>query len=241
MVLRMLALAFLAGLPLASPASGQAAEDVVLIRIETAKGDITAEIYLGAAPVTARNFLDYVDDEIFDSGTFYRSVRMDNQPNDSVKIEVIQAGVDRGMSERMRPAIPLERTTTTGLSHVNGALSMARGGPDSARASFFICLDDQPSLDFGGRRNLDGQGFAVFGQVVDGMDVVRDIQMGAVEGQQLVERVVIERVRRVLEQTEQHGAFVASPRARHEHSWSRVKIVRYPDASAGDSFMGRGL
>ncbi len=167
------------------------------MRIETAKGAITAEIYLGAAPVTARNFLEYVGEELFDGATFYRSVRADNQPNDSVTIEVIQAGVDRSMRDRMRPAIPLERTTATGLSHVDGALSMARGGPDTARASFFICVNDQPALDFGGHRNLDGQGFAVFGQVIEGMDVVRAIQMGAVDGQQLAERVVIERIRRI--------------------------------------------
>ncbi len=182
---------------LALPAAGQAVGDVVLVRMETASGDITAEIFVGAAPVTANNFLDYMDDGVYDGGTFYRSVRMDNQPNDSVRIEVIQAGVDRSMRQRLRPAIPLERTTATGLSHVDGALSMARGGPDTARASFFICVNDQPSLDFGGHRNLDGQGFAVFGRVIEGMDVVRDIQMGAIEGQQLVERVVIERIRRV--------------------------------------------
>ncbi len=181
----------------ATPVAAQAASEVVVVRIETAKGDITAEIYVSAAPVTAQNFLDYLDDGVFDAGTFYRSVRMDNQPNDSVRIEVVQAGTDQSMRDRMRPAIPLERTTTTGLTHVDGALSMARGGPDSARSSFFICINDQPSLDFGGNRNLDGQGFAVFGRVTEGMDVVRDIQMGAVEGQQLVERVVIERIRRV--------------------------------------------
>jgi len=181
----------------ATPVAAQAASKVVVVRIETAKGDITAEIYVSAAPVTAQNFLDYLDDGVFDAGTFYRSVRMDNQPNDSVRIEVVQAGTDQSMRDRMRPAIPLERTTTTGLTHVDGALSMARGGPDSARSSFFICINDQPSLDFGGNRNLDGQGFAVFGRVTEGMDVVRDIQMGAVEGQQLVERVVIERIRRV--------------------------------------------
>ena len=194
--LRAIALGFLVW-SLASPAAGQRAEEVVLVRIETAKGAITAEIYLGAAPVTARNFLEYVGEELFDGAAFYRSVRAANQPNDSVRIEVIQAGVDRSMRDRMRPAIPLERTTATGLSHVDGALSMARGGPDTARASFFICIDDQPSLDFGGHRNLDGQGFAVFGRVVEGMDVVRDIQMGAVDGQQLIERVAIERIRRV--------------------------------------------
>jgi peptidyl-prolyl cis-trans isomerase A (cyclophilin A) len=197
----------------ATPVAAQAAADVVVVRIETAKGDITAEIYVSAAPVTSQNFLDYVDDGVFDAGTFYRSVRMDNQPNDSVRIEVVQAGTDQSMRERMRPAIPLERTTTTGLAHVDGALSMARGGPDSARSSFFICINDQPSLDFGGNRNLDGQGFAVFGRVTDGMDAVRDIQMGAVEGQQLVERVVIVRIRRVEVVSEQlaPGAGMPAP------------------------------
>ena len=180
-----------------SSALAQGAGDVVVIEIETAKGTITAEIYVEAAPITAKNFLDYLDDGVFNGGTFYRSVRMDNQPNDSVRIEVIQAGSDNSMRDRLRPAIPLERTTVTGLAHVDGALSMARGGPDSARSSFFICINAQPSLDFGGNRNLDGQGFAVFGQVTAGMDVVREIQMGAVEAQQLVERVVITEVRRV--------------------------------------------
>ena len=180
-----------------SSALAQGAGDVVVIEIETAKGTITAEIYVEAAPITAKNFLDYLDDGVFNGETFYRSVRMDNQPNDSVRIEVIQAGSDNSMRDRLRPAIPLERTTVTGLAHVDGALSMARGGPDSARSSFFICITDQPSLDFGGNRNLDGQGFAVFGQVTAGMDVVREIQMGAVEAQQLVERVVITEVRRV--------------------------------------------
>ena len=180
-----------------SSALAQGAGDVVVIEIETAKGTITAEIYVEAAPITAKNFLDYLDDGVFNGGTFYRSVRMDNQPNDSVRIEVIQAGSDTSMRDRLRPAIPLERTTVTGLAHVDGALSMARGAPDSARSSFFICINDQPSLDFGGNRNLDGQGFAVFGQVTAGMDVVREIQMGAVGAQQLVESVVITEVRRV--------------------------------------------
>ena len=195
--MRAFALGTLAWVTIASPAASQAVGEVVVVRMETAKGDITAEIFVDAAPITAKNFLDYVDGGVFDGGTFYRSVRMDNQPNDSVKIEVVQAGVDRSMRERMRPAIPLERTTLTGLSHGDGAISMARGGPDSARASFFICINAQPSLDFGGHRNLDGQGFAVFGRVIRGMDVVRDIQMSSVGGQQLVEPVVIERIRRI--------------------------------------------
>jgi D-alanyl-D-alanine carboxypeptidase len=172
---------------------------VELVEFVTSEGLIRAEIYLERAPITAQNFLDYLDDEVFDGGSFFRSVRLDNQPNDSVRIEVIQGGPDgAAVRDRIRAAIPLERTRDTGLRHVDGALSMARGGPDSARAQFFVCIGDQPSLDFGGNRNLDGQGFAVFGRVIEGMDVVRRIQMGAVEAQRLVEPVRIDRVTRSL-------------------------------------------
>jgi len=171
--------------------------EVQHVEIVTTAGRIVAEIYTERAPVTADNFLQYVDDGMFDGGSFFRSVRMDNQPNDSVRIEVIQGGTPATVRDRLRPSIPLERTSTTGLAHVDGALSMARGGPDTGRSQFFVCIGDQPSLDFGGNRNLDGQGFAVFGRVVEGMDVVRRIQMGAVEEQRLVDPVLIERVSRV--------------------------------------------
>ena len=197
MRLRLVGLVVVGAVFVPSSAAAQAADGVVLVRIETALGDITAEIYSDRAPVTAENFLAYVDDELFDGGSFFRSVRMDNQPNDSVHIEVIQGGPDDSLRDRFKSAIQLERTSATGLSHVDGALSMARGGPDSARSSFFICIGDQPSLDFGGNRNPDGQGFAVFGRVVQGMEVVRRIQMGEVEAQDLTPVVRIERVRRV--------------------------------------------
>lgn len=177
--------------------SAQDQTGLVHVTIATTLGDITAEIYVDRAPVTAANFLDYVDDGVFDGGTFYRSVRPDNQPNDSVRIEVIQAGPDPSMRPRLRPAIPLERTNVTGLSHLDGALSMARGGPDSARSSFFICIGEQAALDFGGNRNLDGQGFAVFGRVTSGMDIVRRIQMSEVDAQRLVEPVLMTSIRRV--------------------------------------------
>lgn len=189
------ALALVAVLP--GAISAQAGTPPVTVSIETTHGTLTAEIYEDSAPVTAANFLAYVDDGYYDEGTFYRSVRMDNQPDDSVRIEVIQAGADASMRERTRAAIPLERTSQTGLSHVDGALSMARGGPDSARSSFFICIGEQLSLDFGGNRNLDGQGFAVFGRITSGMEVARRIQMGAVDGQRLVEPVRITSIRRV--------------------------------------------
>jgi peptidyl-prolyl cis-trans isomerase A (cyclophilin A) len=142
--------------------------------IKTSLGDITVELYPKKAPITVANFLKYVDAHLYDNTTFFRSVTLNNQPKDSVKIEVIQGGeVD---STKVFAPIPLERTSKTGVLHKNGAISMARDTPDSATCSFFICINDQPALDFGGKRNKDGQGFAAFGKVTKGMDVVKKIQ-----------------------------------------------------------------
>lgn len=104
---------------------------------------------------------------------------MDNQPDSPVKIEVIQAGVNPDRAKDGFPAIPIERTNATGLRHTDGVISMARGQPDSATSGWFVCINDQPSLDFGGGRNPDSQGFAAFGRVVQGMDVVRKIQQSS--------------------------------------------------------------
>lgn len=153
------------------------------VLIKTELGDITVEIYEIQAPITAANFLKYVEHKLYDGTSFFRTVTMDNQPKDEIKIEVIQGG--RLPGEKEFPAIPLERTKDTGLRHVDGAISMARGGPDSATSSFFFCIGDQPELDFGGRRNKDGQGFASFGKVVAGLDVARRIQQSPKENQNL--------------------------------------------------------
>ena len=109
----------------------------------------------------------------------------DNQPKDKVRIEVIQAGINPKKEKESFPAIKLERTNKTGLTHKNGTISMARDGPDTATSDFFFCIGDQPELDFGGKRNPDGQGFAAFGRVVKGMDVVKKIQAAKADGQTL--------------------------------------------------------
>jgi len=153
-----------------------AAQSPVRVLVKTELGDIVLEIDSKRAPNTAANFLRYVDGGFYDNGTFHRTVKMDNQPDSPVKIEVIQAGVNPARAKEGFPAIPLERTSVTGLRHTDGAVSMARGQADSATSGWFICINDQPSLDFGGARNPDGQGFAAFGRVVQGMDVVRAIQ-----------------------------------------------------------------
>jgi peptidyl-prolyl cis-trans isomerase A (cyclophilin A) len=197
-MIRSLFLAVTAGASVLSPAAAQNQGTVLRVQIETSLGMIHAEVYPDHAPVTVENFLTYVDDALFDGGSFFRTVRMDNQPNDSVQIEVIQGGPNGPATRgRLRDPIALERTSDTGLRHTDGALSMARAGPDTARSQFFVCIGEQPSLDFGGHRNLDGQGFAVFGRVTEGMDIVRLIQAGAIEGQRLIEPVRIESIRRL--------------------------------------------
>lgn len=156
--------------------------------IKTSLGDITVELYPKKVPSTVANFLKYVDSHLYDNTTFFRSVTLNNQPKDSIKIEVIQGGeVD---STKVFKAIPLERTAETGILHKNGAISMARDKPDSATCSFFICINDQPSLDFGRKRNKDGQGFAAFGKVIKGMDVVKKIQQLAPNNEQYFKSAV---------------------------------------------------
>jgi len=152
------------------------AQSPVRVRVQTELGDIVMEIDAKRAPNTAANFLRYLNAGHYDGGTFHRTVKMDNQPDSPVKIEVIQAGVNPDRAKEGFPPILLERTSVTGLRHTDGVISMARGQADSATSGWFICINDQPSLDYGGARNPDGQGFAAFGRVVQGMEVVRKIQ-----------------------------------------------------------------
>jgi peptidyl-prolyl cis-trans isomerase A (cyclophilin A) len=170
-------------------------EPRILIRTEV--GDIRVEIYQKQAPITAANFLRYVDAGLFKGASFYRAVRLDNQPYNPVKIEVIQGGLEFGPKKKTFPPIQHETTEQTGILHLDGTISMARDAPGSADAEFFICIGDQPELDFGGRRNPDGQGFAAFGRVVEGMDVVRLIQQQPDDAQMLKKRIMILAVERV--------------------------------------------
>lgn len=146
------------------------------VRLTTTAGSIRFELYPDRAPVTVANFLKYIDGGHFVGGSFYRVVRMDNQEQNAIKIEVIQGGLSGIENAKSFGSIALERTNETNLKHLNGTLSMARSDPDSGTSEFFICINDQPSLNFGGKRNPDGQGFAAFGRVVEGMDVVFWIQ-----------------------------------------------------------------
>ena len=184
----------LAGLLALTFSAAAAAENPVVL-IKTEKGDITVEVDLVKAPVTAANFLRYVDGKLYDGSVFHRTVTLANQPKDAVRIEVIQGGQ---LAEEIEfPPIAHETTATTGLKHLDGTISMARGMPGSATSSFFFCINAQPELDFGGKRNPDGQGFAAFGQLVGGMDVVKAIHVLPTEGETLKPPIKIISVLRI--------------------------------------------
>jgi peptidyl-prolyl cis-trans isomerase A (cyclophilin A) len=169
----------------------------IRVVLETEAGEIEVEVDPVRAPITAANFLKYVDTGLFNGGIFHRTVRPDNQETKQIKIDVIQAQADPTREAEYPPTITLERTSVTGIQHKDGTVSMARAADiDSGRAHFFICIGDQPSLDYGGKRNPDGQGFAAFGRVVRGMDVVRRIQMSPARGESLRPAITIVRARR---------------------------------------------
>ncbi len=161
------------------------------VKMETRFGDILIEVDTLNAPLTAKNFLKNVQNGTYENAVFYRVVHMDNQPDNKIKIEVIQGGLFD--DERLEKIVPIAHETTeiTGIKHLDGTISMARAEPGTASTEFFICVGDQPELDFGGKRNPDGQGFAGFGQVVEGMKVVKEIQKQNDSGQMLTVKVEI--------------------------------------------------
>ncbi|HTI36868.1 MAG TPA: peptidylprolyl isomerase [Vicinamibacterales bacterium] len=182
-------------------APAQRASENVVVRIETSLGSIDVVVDTAHAPITSANFLKYVDNHLYDGGRFHRATRPDNYtpalPN-RPPMEIIQAGINPDARSVGYGPIPLERTSVTGLKHVVGTISMARAAQaDTATSDFFICLDDQPSLDFGGKRFDDAQGAAAFGHVLKGMDVVRGIQQQPVKGQNLDPPITIIRMFRV--------------------------------------------
>ncbi len=177
--------------------AGATAADSPTVLLRTEAGDITIEVQTSRAPVTAANFLRYAPERLYNNGSFFRTVTLSNQPNNPVKIRVIQARANPERQAEFSPPIKLERTRETGLHHLDGTVSMAREGPDTAQDNFFICVGDQPELDFGGRRNPDGQGFAAFGRVIEGLELVRKIHRLPAEGQELTPPFRIQRAIRL--------------------------------------------
>lgn len=152
------------------------AQKTIKCAIETSLGIINLELYQEAAPITVANFLSYVDAKAYDGSSFFRVCTPENEAERAIKIEVIQGGSIK--DEMRREPIDIETTKATRILHENGTISMARGKPNSATSSFFICIGAQPELDFGGKRNPDGYGFAAFGKVIQGLSIVKEIQRG---------------------------------------------------------------
>ncbi|AQR62036.1 hypothetical protein BZG35_10550 [Brevundimonas sp. LM2] len=175
-------------------AAGLVAPDVqmppVYARILTDQGEITLSLDAEHAPVSTCNFVRYVQAGRYEGARFFRTVVRETNDNPH-PIDVIQAETTAGSDDPGFGPIRLERTRDTGLRHLAGTISMARDGPDTATSSFFIVTRDTPALDFGGGRNPDGQGFAVFGQVVQGLELVRAIQRQPAVDEQLATPVPI--------------------------------------------------
>jgi peptidyl-prolyl cis-trans isomerase A (cyclophilin A) len=187
---------------------------MIRIRIQTTFGNILADLYDDCAPRTVKHFMEYVDSCYYNGSAFFRSARsLDNEAPRKIRIDVVQAGYYNDYFKQAlitgqafapeldrkgpRPPIMVEPTSETGLKHVDGTVSMARGTPDSVDDSFFICVGDQAELDAGGMRNPDGYGFPAFGKVISGMDVVRKIHAMPTMGQKLVEDVQIILIERI--------------------------------------------
>ena len=166
-------------------------QNLPVVKIKTSLGKIECEIDTIHAPVTSHNFLNHVENGTYKNSVFYRVVRPANQPASKIKIEVIQGGLYADEEiDKVKPIIH-ETTKETGIRHLDGTISMARNEPGTASTEFFICVGNQPELDFEGKRNPDGQGFAAFGKVIKGMEVVRKIQAQKDKNQYLLEPVSI--------------------------------------------------
>jgi peptidyl-prolyl cis-trans isomerase A (cyclophilin A) len=157
------------------------------VEIRTSAGTIVVRVDPGRAPITANNFLHYVDTGAYDGATIYRTVSRASEPQS--KIEVIQGGLNPQTANPMIKTIPLEPTSKTGLHNTDGAIAMARtSDPNSASTEFFIDVGDDRFLDAGGPL---GPGYAVFGKVVRGMDVVHKIHRAHANGEMLAPPIKI--------------------------------------------------
>lgn len=144
------------------------------IEIQTRFGDIEIELFPELAPKTATAFLSYLDFGVYKNSSFYRVLNIDNQPSDAPKAELIQGGIWKTSYKKTinLKGIPHETTAQTGILHKDGTLSLARLTPGTATTEFFICIGNQPGFDYGGNKNPDKQGYAAFGKVIKGMDIV---------------------------------------------------------------------
>src|SRR5258708_490884 len=167
------------------------------VRIKTEFGDIVVQLEDKRVPITTANFLRYVDGKFYDQGAFVRTVTPLNQSDSPIKLEVVQADINpKRLPESFAPIL-LETTEQSGIKHARGVLSMARdAAANSAHHEFFICLRAEPELDFGGKGGAERKGYAAFGHVVEGLEVIRRIHEAKAEVQRLNPPILIISIRR---------------------------------------------
>jgi peptidyl-prolyl cis-trans isomerase A (cyclophilin A) len=166
------------------------------VLVNTSYGDVIVELMPGNAPVSVAAFLSYVDSGYYKDGSFYRVLSNDNVPR-QYNTGLIQGGIctsNQALLDRI-PGIAHEATATTHLSHTNGTISLARTTPGTASTEFFICVGDQTQFD--SNQSADSLGFAAFGKVVEGMDVVRQIQNNPSRGEYFTVPIRIENIKRL--------------------------------------------
>jgi peptidyl-prolyl cis-trans isomerase A (cyclophilin A) len=161
------------------------------IEIQTKFGDIEVELFPDKAPKTVAAFLKYVDSGYYKNASFYRALNDDNQPMGNAETALLQGGIWKTKPNFSLPGIPHETTQQTKLSHTDGTISLARQEAGTANSEFFICVGDQKGFDYGGANSTDGQGYAAFGHVLKGMDLVRKFYSQPTDGEQLKQQVDI--------------------------------------------------
>lgn len=161
------------------------------MEIQTKFGDIEVELFPDQAPISVAAFLKYVDSGYYKNSSFYRVLNDDNQPMGNAETALLQGGIWKTKPNITLAGIPHETTQQTKLSHTNGTISLAREAPGTANSEFFICIGDQPGFDYGGSNSSDGQGYAAFGRVLKGMEIVRKIYIQPTNGEQLKQQVDI--------------------------------------------------
>lgn len=168
------------------------------VLLNTDYGEVEVELYPDKAPKTVAAFLLYVDSGYYKNSSFYRVLTNENVPSE-YNSGLVQGGIFKTNSNLLTklPGIEHESTKQTGLSHVSGAISLARTTPGTASTEFFICVGDQPQFDSNGSAGMDSLGFATFGKVFKGMDVVRKIQNNPSHGESFDRDVKITSIERL--------------------------------------------
>lgn len=167
-----------------------------VVKINTSVGNIFIELYAQKAPKTTALFLKNVDEKLYDNGSFYRVLNVDNQPSDAAKSELIQGGIWLSNTQKAQSMkIPHESNNITNILHTRGTVSLARQDTGNAGSEFFILLKDDSTYDYGGSANNDKQGYAAFGKVIRGMDVVYKIYNQPTSGQRLQRSIPIYKMR----------------------------------------------